>query len=188
MESNRWLQFIERYYSLLATLVVVGVIIIGSSTLLLPQYNRLQQSGVLEYDNTLQALQERQQYVHNLAVMSENYQQLDLRLLRLIDVVLPPQYNRATVFAELEATLDDSNISVQSINVAAAPTTASDTTTMVESINLTVNASLVDSSYPAFKQLLQHIESTSHLLDLQVVTYTPSNQSLTLQLKTYARR
>lgn len=193
MDNKKWLlQFnlwIERNYGYVALVVVGAIILLMTTWFLWPQYQRMQSAGILQYYNMTQVLEQRRQYVTDLEAMASNYQQLDQRVIRAIDVALPEHYSDGPVYAEVEQLVEGTKYTVQSVNVSAATT---DTTepAAYDIVTLSLNLSAVDASvtYQDFKDLLDHIERYPHLMNLESLTYNTSNSGYSLVLKTYQRK
>lgn len=124
---------------------MIGVFVLGTVFLLWPQYQSLQTSGVLEYKSAVTTLESRQQYLQNLKLMETNYRELDKRLLRSMNNVLPEHQDSVLLFEEIETLLTEANLQVQSMNIAASASVqattadvpqAADNTQLLESENL----------------------------------------------------
>lgn len=209
--------FLAKYYRYLV--IVIGLLIIGGGSffLLWPQYQSLQQSGVLEYEAAVNTLESRQQYLSSLQVMENNYQVLDQRLIRSIDTVLPANQKSVILFEELELLLEGSGLIVQSMNIApvADPTATQITNNIgdpvaaiddpsvvadpseiakaslssdIQKLSLTVNVTTGGSGYMHFKEFLQQLESYEHLLELESISFSPSTAGSTFVFNTYQRK
>lgn len=131
---------------------MIGVFAIGGVFLLWPQYQSLQTSGVLEYKSAVTTLESRQQYLQNLKLMETNYRNLDKRLVRSMNNVLPEHQDSVLLFEEIESLLAEADLQVQSMNIAASAsaqaTTAdvpqvADNTQLLESENLDAETDVV---------------------------------------------
>lgn len=112
--------FLGKYYFYLAISIVVAIFALGGVFLLWPQYQSLQNSGVLEYKSAVSTLESRQRYLQNLKSMESNYTELDKRLLRSMNNVLPTHQDSVILFEELELLLTEADLEVQSMNIAAS--------------------------------------------------------------------
>lgn len=185
---NAWL---ARNYGYVA-LSVVGVIMILMANLFIwPQYQRIQSAGTLQYRDITTVIEQRQAYIQDLETMQQEYEQLDQRIVRAIDVALPIGYSDGPVFAEIEQLFQGSGFTVQSVNVASASgvdSVALETPTLYDIVSISVNVTSADAvTYEQFKQLLQQIEQYPHLMNLESLTYAPNTSSYTFVLKTYQR-
>lgn len=188
---NNWLQ---RYY-LFVTLLVVGLIVVGSlNWLLLPEYERLVATGSGEYEDLNSTITLHEQYLADLHMMESNYNQMDQRVMRILDSIVPEQYASGPVFASIEQLFVGSKFTVQSINVSADTTANPDdaaTTTSEEifqpiavSVNLIGSA---DASYTNFKALLERIERNPQIMNINSMSYAPGSNAFTFVLHTYQR-
>jgi len=96
--------------------VVVGLIF--WQVLFVQQYDSLQTSGVLRYNQLSATIAQREQYLRDLQTMQTNFLALDHRLLRDLPVVLPNDYASADVFSEIEQLFSDTGLSVRSVNIS----------------------------------------------------------------------
>lgn len=196
---------LDRYFKVVALGLVVLVSLLGIQFLLLPQYNILQQSGVLQYQQVKTTLANRQAYVEQLKTMDQNYQQLDQRMLRTVDNILPSDFSDVDLFTELSQLFQQTNLSVQSINIAstsgsgaatAAATTTTKTATPAATVSstydilqVTVNVSAgTTATYGDFKNLLVKLENYPHLINIDSMTYAPGKTAYTLIFTTYRRK
>lgn len=206
--------FLGKYYWYIALAVVVSVFGFGGFFLLWPQYQSLQNSGVLEYQSAVNTLKTRQQYLFDLQTMTEHYNELDQRLVRSIDLVLPEYRDTEIVFEELELLFANSGVKIQSMNIASSAETAAaeieaasseeepvltevaETTTEIsadpvaalkniEKINVTVNLASQQSSYEQFKTFLTTLEQHDHLIELESMAFSPTTEGMTLVFSTY---
>lgn len=196
-------QFITSYFRYLAAAVVVIVGVAFWQFLLLPQYTAIQDSGLLQYHNITQTVQQHRNYVQQLQELQRSYDQFDHRTLRYLDVALPEEYSEADTFAEIDQLFRATSLAVQSINVAAiADASATDAATTATAdqayqvVLVTVNVTARQAgetteaaklSYSDFKTILQRIEQQQHLLNLEQLVYSPDTNAFTLILKTYQR-
>lgn len=189
---NAWL---ARNYGYVALGVVGVIIILMANVFIWPQYQRMQSAGTLQYRDITTVIEQRQVYIQDLETMQQEYEQLDQRIVRAIDVALPIGYSDGPVFAEIEQLFQGSGFTVQSVNVASASGANSnadgvalETPTLYDLVSISVNLTSADAvTYEDFKQLLQQIEQYPHLMNLESLTYAPNTSSYTFVLKTYQR-
>ncbi|MDP3970355.1 MAG: hypothetical protein Q8P90_01510 [bacterium] len=198
LNSEKLNSFLEKYNKLLILVIVVLIGSVGIFALLVPQFYSLSTSGVLEYKETEEKVVKRQQYLVDLQMMKRNFEELDFRIFRLIDTILPPQQESARLFEELELFFADTNIEIKSINIAAVnepvatEATNRDTAKPYNSddiiqLSLTVNVDATAASYEDFKDVLIKIEEYDHLLELESLVYAPENSAYTFTFITYQR-
>lgn len=189
---NAWL---ARNYGYVALGVVGVIIILMANVFIWPQYQRMQSAGTLQYRDITTVIEQRQAYIQDLETMQQEYEQLDQRIVRAIDVALPIGYSDGPVFAEIEQLFQGSGFTVQSVNVASTSgadssvdSVALKTPTLYDMVSISVNLTSADAvTYEDFKQLLQQIEQYPHVMNLESLTYAPNTSSYTFVLKTYQR-
>lgn len=191
---NQWL---ERSYGYVA-LGVVGIIgLVMANWFIWPQYQRMRSAGILQYRDITQVLDQRKRYIADLEVMQREYEALDQRVIRAIDVALPVDYVQGQVYIEVEQLLQGTPFTVDSVNVAvnsttdptetASPTVQTHDVYEVVTLSVNISAATDTVSYDDFKTLLARIERHPHLLNLEALTYSPGNTAFTFVLKTYQR-
>lgn len=198
--------WLDDNFRVLALLVVLIVSLVGVQFLLLPQYATLQESGVLQYDQVASTLADRELYLQKLTTMEANYTKLDQRLLQTVDTILPANFSNADLFNEFSQLFAQTNLSIQSINIAnasgqavtanaatsaatdgiATPTTLN---TAYDIIQVTVNVSAASApSYTDFKKILGKFEDYPHLMNMNSLSYAPDTDAFTLIFTTYRRK
>lgn len=193
MDNKTWLEqlnsWLERSYGYVA-LGMFGVIaVVMTNWFIWPQYQRMQSAGILQYRDMTVVLDQRRAYIQDLAVMQQEYEQLDQRIVRAIDLALPEEYADGPVYAEVEQLLQGTPYSIQSVNIAVSGETET-ADPIYEVVTLSLNISAVNgtASYDDFKTLLARLEQYPHLLNLESLTYSPGTSAYTFVLKTYQRR
>ncbi|MFA6474918.1 MAG: hypothetical protein WCV88_01805 [Patescibacteria group bacterium] len=182
-QFNLWLQRYYSYVALVFIIIIVGGLGYG---LLWPQYQRMQTAGSVTYSNIIDIISQHQLYVKQLDAMQTNYEQLDRRVFRVVDVILPAQYSEGLVYAEMEQLLSGTQFVVDSVNVSATP---NEPPTIYEPVTLSLNvtATSEEVTYEDFKALVRHLEQYPHLMTLDSLAYSPGTTSFTFVLKTYQR-
>ncbi|EKD78773.1 MAG: hypothetical protein ACD_41C00270G0003 [uncultured bacterium] len=195
MENKSWLTqlnlWLERSYAFVALGVVGAITVVVANWFIWPQYQRMQSAGILQYRDITHVLEQRRAYIADLAVMQQEYEALDHRITRAVDLALPGDYVAGPVYIEVEQLLQGTDYTVQSVNVAVDAVSSTSTTSAVyDIVTLSVNISAADAevSYNDFKTLLSRIERYPHLLNLETLTYTPGTNAYTFVLKTYQRK
>lgn len=178
--------FLGKYYFYLAISIVVAIFALGGVFLLWPQYQSLQNSGVLEYKSAVSTLESRQRYLQNVKSMEKNYAELDKRLLRSMNTVLPSDQESVILFEELELLLADANLDVQSMNIAASASTEAtnadipkteDDTQLLEDENMDA-AENITKTQPALAKNIERINVTVNIKS-NSNTYASFKQFLT---------
>jgi hypothetical protein len=199
ISKNKIYQIVDKYFAYsLATLFIV-FIFLGVYFVIYPQYVKFQNSGKQTYQQSVTVLAQRQQYLADLKTMEQYYQQLDKRLLVVVNQVLP-KASSDELFAEIEAMFNKTSFTVQSINIASAiptgTTTKNPTTKATNNAGelkdftrtqVTVNIVGNNTSYEEFKKLLNQLENNAHIFELSSLSYNPAADSYTLLLQVYQR-
>lgn len=204
--SEKIKALLNKYFLAIQISVVVVLFGIGTYMLLLPEYGRLKESGVLEHQAALDALHNRQQYLTELTVMEEDFKQVDTRIFDWMATILPTEQPTNRLFEELELLANDSGFIIQSIALSEDVSTGVSTTPADENsiddatrkpvsefskdikiVHVTLNLASSTASYDSFKRMLALIEQYDHLIDLESISYSADTQAFTLLLRTYQK-
>ena len=151
MENKSWLTqlnlWLERSYAFVALGVVGDITVVVANWFIWPQYQRMQSAGILQYRDITHVLEQRRAYIADLAVMQQEYEALDHRITRAVDLALPGDYVAGPVYIEVEQLLQGTDYTVQSVNVAVDAVSSTSTTSAVyDIVTLSVNISAADRS------------------------------------------
>lgn len=204
--SEKIKAILNKYFLAIQISVVVVLLGVGTYVLLLPEYGRLRESGVLEHQAALDALHNRQQYLTELTVMEEDFKKVDARIFDWMATVLPAEQPTNRLFEELELVANDSGFTIQSIalteDVSAGSTSVLEDENIMDDtssepvselgrdikiVHVTLNLASSTASYDSFKRMLALIERYDHLIDLESISYSSDTQAFTLLLRTYQK-
>ncbi len=181
---------IEHYYGYILAVVFSVFVLSGFYWIVLPQYYSVQNTSQIVYNQSAAMLAERQQYLTDLQAMEAHYKTIDKNLLIYMHNILPEVVPEMT-FAEIEAIIRQSKFSIQSINIApleakSADATSLETSRLYSVTQVTVNISSTDTSYTNFKELMQTLENSAQLIELDTLSYNPQASDYTLTFKLYS--
>ncbi len=202
LTTEKTRSFLDQYYVHIAITMVVVIIIGGFFVLLWPQYQSLQQSGVLEYQEAVNTLETRQKYLGQLEAMEKNFTNTDTRVLRTIEKVLPSYRPSVATFQEIELFLEQEGFVVTAINVATkadTPSTPADVYAVdvadkepasefgdeVQALSITVGIESASFTYAGFKNFLTTLEEYEHLLELSSISFGTETNGANLVFTTY---
>lgn len=195
-------RFLNQYYRYLVWCLVILVLIIGIFTLLLPQYHRLNDTGIFENKEAESNLAERENYLADLRNMQQSYDDLEIRAWRSLDNILPKEGDVYLLFAQMETLARDNGLILSSINIndglntdtdaqtkasKTAKTTATTNTSIadnIKTVNISLNLEGIN-SYENFKLFLDSIENNARILDIKSLSYSPEKSTYTVTLSTY---
>ncbi|MFA5995115.1 MAG: hypothetical protein WCW27_03560 [Patescibacteria group bacterium] len=198
ISKNKIYQIVDKYFAYSLAIIFGVLILFGGYFIIYPQYVKFQNSGKQTYQQSVTVLEQRQQYLADLKTMEQYYQQLDKRLLVVVNQVLPAATTEQ-LFAEIEAVFSKTNFTVQSINIANTAPTSPTTSPASGATNntgvpkgftrtqVTVNIVGNNTNYEDFKKLLQQLENNARILELSSLSYSPGADSFTLLLQVYQR-
>lgn len=180
---------------------------LGWMFLLQGEYQRIVDSGILEYNNRVAQREDRKQNLEQLEQLSAEFSALEQERLDQLHAVLPVGVDTVALVDQMQDFADVANVSILSIDVvvsgssdaSTSATRASGTKTNsatsstasalsasnVRTAIISMNVSTPSSSYDDLKQFLTALESFVPLLNLQNLTYAPDTTSFALQLETY---
>ena len=182
-------KFLNEYYKYLAIATSALVIIISFFLLLFPQYQKIKNEGLLEHQEAILALEDRQQYLENVKQMKVKYEVLNYRAWQSLDIILPQKDDIYLLFAQMESFAKENNLILSSININDSSATAqpvADTTAPkeIQEVSVVVNVSGIE-SYEDFKTFLDRLERNIRILDIDSISYSPDATAYTLTMTTY---
>jgi hypothetical protein len=194
-------QILERYYVYISLGLIGAIVLLMLNFIIWPQYQTMQSSGILQYNNITDVMAQRKIYLQQLQAMKLDYQDIDQRVVRAIDIALPATYTEGPVYTEVEQLFKGTQFVLDSVNVSsstgigddAVPTdtviTANGVAQNYKEVSLSLNVTAIDgsASYQDYLELLKQIEQSPHLMNLESISYSPNSTSYTLVLKTYQR-
>ncbi|MBI2411541.1 MAG: hypothetical protein HYV32_06645 [Candidatus Kerfeldbacteria bacterium] len=196
--------FIHRHYRLLVCMEILLLCAIGWFTFLRQQYEHLQERGFIGQQAAMEERNQRQQYLDQLKQMNDAYAAVDTERLQQMNVVLPEGIDATATMAHLQRLADAASMHVLSVDVVESASSATNAnantsgntdaaaiTTLPTSIGravITLNIESATGSYDALKDFLNLLQSSTPLLDLRNLSYSPSSSSFAVQLETYYRK
>lgn len=198
-------KFLNDYYRPLSIAMAVVVLIVGSLSLIWPQYNQLKTKGMLEQKEAKRILAERTQYLDSIEQMKSQYDKLSFRAWQSLEYILPQQNEIYLLFAQLESLAKENKVFLSSINITDNSNTAAITGGVasqppaavvpnanpnqavpnnIQTTSININISGLN-SYEQFKQFLNNIENNIRLLDISSISYEPSTNAYSLTFTTY---
>ncbi len=193
--------FIGRYFIWCAGAVILSVFALGWLLLLGREYRSISDSGVLGYEQSVERLQERQEYLFDLQSMEEELKSINQERLVQLNEVLPVGFEPTEAMNNIQALAEASNLSILSMEIstpnseaveqAEAATTGASVQKRVSSDRVktavvTLNVESQDANdYQDLKRFLDVLQSYVPLFNMQTLNYSPDTTSFALQLVTY---
>lgn len=180
----------------------------GWSLLLRGEYQRIRESGILEYQNRVTQRQTKQENLAQLQQLATHVDGLNQERLDQLNAILPTGFDSVAMIDQMQAFAAVAKVTILSIDVTqesstsqsttvkgkAAQTAETDTTSAaqrqlaqsnVRTAVITLNVESEQSSYADMKAFLDTLESFVPVLNLHNLTYSPETTSFALQLQTY---
>ena len=201
---------VTSYYRWFVLAVVVLVGWFGWTFLLHGEYQRIIDSGILEYNNRVTQRETRQKSLEQLQQLAKDFGSLDQERLDELQAVLPDGFDSVALVNQMQAFASTANVSILSIDVVAESSsstaipsstaqsstsatkksTTTNTTAAALSRNgvhtavISMNVTTPNASYTDLKKFLDALEVFVPLLNLHNLTYSPETTSFALQLET----
>ncbi|MFH1426237.1 MAG: hypothetical protein ABIG66_02275 [Candidatus Kerfeldbacteria bacterium] len=193
-------EFISKYYLWFVALEAVLILVVGWFVLLDKELTKIEEAGLIGYEDTSARLQERENYLLQLQTMETEYSKLSEERLQQMDHLLPVGLEPASVINRMSALAEQAGLAILSIDVVkpepVAEATITDAGTIageaskftskdVRTATITLNIESGEGTYEELKLFLDTLESFVPILDLQNLTFSPGSASYALQLQTY---
>lgn len=199
-------EFLNKYYALLAVVLVLLIFGVGGFLLVYPQYRELvqvqeEQLSASEFD-----LVQKTQYLQDLREMEENFQAQNLENYRNLDKVIFTRSQFPLLFARLENIVSGLGMSIVNITYApagdeaegaagteedeeedeAAPElAAADLPPGIGLLSVTMTVTSPDRNWTAFKELVNTLQYNIQLIEIESLSYSPSLEAYNLTFNMY---
>lgn len=198
---NQINRLLNDYFGILIIVVVILILFLSYQWLLRPKYQKII-AEVRTNTTAARQLTPKYQELAKYESMATAYAQLDPKILEKYNGLVPKQYIKEDLFAEVLYLLSHNGYEVKSLDVsqegddAATSTTnrkAGDgNSTSTKGINLPsgvgtmrVTAAVAGVDYPGLKKLLGIIQNNLRLTDVQQLAYDPKGKTAALSMTTY---
>jgi len=174
---------LNKYYWLIAALLFLVILALGTWFLVWPEISKSQQIAKELLPSKVEELDLLTQYtakIKDLETLVANIDNQYGRSLSLLQQVLPTQANVPELIAQVDALTRKSGFEINSIDITeslssgtvkkGAPKAVANNPLHLVNINLNV----AGGSYPSFKILLDNIEKNIRLLDLSSISFSGS--------------
>ena len=185
-----------KYYKWLVVLEVSLVGLLGWLFVLQGQYQQLSENGLLTFQQTAEDLASRQNYLGELRLSEQSYNELNVERIRLMERILPIGLEKNQLVADVQAFADAAGMTIYGIDATLGGTAVASedgattqtqlfTNKKIQTAVISVNIAGENNSYEELKSFLDMLESFVPVLDLRSINYTPETSSFALQLYTY---
>lgn len=181
---------------------VLGVVVVSAASFFLlvsPQWARVGLGKELDVVSLESTHAERERVLNQIKALRDNYEEIDQEDIALLSHILPTHKGIPELLQQLEAIARQSGVSLTDINIsevtqkgvtakqalqqevggAAAAAKGKE----IKQMNIQIQVST--NQYPAFKQLLEQIQSHTRLLDVESYLFSTEEETQSLTLKAY---
>ncbi|HOZ56485.1 MAG: hypothetical protein BWY51_00868 [Parcubacteria group bacterium ADurb.Bin316] len=172
---------LHRYFFIIAILVFLAIILSGFIFLIQPKYDSITEKIRVEEEKKTQELAELQAYSEKLRNYRNEYNQISSADKAKIDAMIAGSYLPEDVFSEMEKLVSSRGLILNSIEVNSLLSDNKNGSLGEAVIKLSISGI----NYEGLKQLLAIIESSLRLADVKKVNFSPSQNTVNLEISTY---
>ena len=201
-----------RFSLVINLVVVIAILLFGYLIIINPKWKEVNKTGIFARNTEIKKLEEDQKYLSRLKASLEKFEAINQDEIAKLSKILPPEEGLSELFVVLEALVNQSGLSLDSIDMvkgstpaqtAASPannasggaantqTTPSNTRSKnVYAIDITMTIS-GNIAYDNFKILLQNFEKELRIMDINTLSVDLSSPAASaagaynISLKTY---
>lgn len=194
--------FLNRYFSAIALVVAVIILISGYLFLVRPKYkqivNDIESAGEEESLN----YSKRQKYLSQLKELKAEYRKISQEDIEKIKIMLPGTNNREELLAQMEKIITKNGFLLTSLSVEdieprqekiaiPAKSKTADNKNLIKpaakiSVNkVKINMNIIGTDYSGLKKLLDVIENNLRLIDITNLSFSPNGNTTSLEMYAY---
>jgi hypothetical protein len=181
---------------------VLGVVVVSCASFFLivsPQWSRVGAGKELDVAGLESTYTERERALNQIKSLRDNYDKIEQAEIALLSNILPTQKNIPELLQQLEAIARQSGVSLIDINISEVTEKAITARQALqqevgsaaaaqkgkEIKQLNIQLQVTTSQYPAFKQLLEQLQSHTRLLDVESYLMSTEDETQSITLKAY---
>lgn len=190
---NRLNGFLASYFSLVTTVAVFVTLILGLLVLLLPKYYQIEKRVTQTKEQRNQEYDKLSVYFKKLQTINSNYRKLNPETAEKIKKLLPSKPEIENLIESMEFMAKNNGLFLTVLDIdpgeettADAPVLSSQGDTLpagVGMIKITLN--LAGVNYEGLKNYIVVLEKSLRLMDVTKLMFSPSDESLVLEIDTY---
>lgn len=186
-----------RYYIWWAVILVLILFSLSWLLLLGPQYDLIQRSGILQLISLQEQLSEREAYLADLKIMKLEYNELDWREVRNLDLIIPKEDELTALFWQIEELANNNGVELVGLNLniekdsevqqqisGVTEEPEDQTPAQIKKLGMTATFNS-GSQYQDLKKLLIALENNLQILNIKSLTYVKGGESYALSMETY---
>ena len=170
-------------------------IIIGYVFVVEPKYQRTKDNIKTNYIKQQQLYSEQKQNLDNLKKLIYIYESINPEIINKVESVLPKQYIKEQLFSDIDFLLTKNGYLVSSVEIGGGEKSANTYSRFqqeeskktfsgdIGSMTISLNVGGVD--YFGLKSLLEILESSLKIMDVNSINFNPSSRSAILKITTY---
>lgn len=208
-------EYLNKYYALLAVVLVLIILAVGGILLIYPQYQDLvqvreEQLSTSEYD-----LVQKTQYLRDLREMDENFQAQNLENYRNLDKIMFSQSDFPLLFARMENIVESAGMKIVSISYVPQGEEAespvgraeppeeqgqqgdilgqdtlgsapeNDLPDGISRLSVTMTVQASEKKWEAFKGFINTLQYNIQLIEMESLSYSPGLETYSLAFNMY---
>lgn len=161
---------------------MLTILIGGYFVIIKPRQDSSQKSSSATSDKNNQDYLAKKSELAKLDELSLVFKKVDSKNIAKLDKILPKKIDLEEMLKQMEVIVAQNGLLLNSMNVAKAADISPEVGSM------TVNISVVGTSYTGLKTFLRTIENNLRLLDIKTLNFSPSGKSTNLDITAYYQK
>jgi Tfp pilus assembly protein PilO len=182
------LEILNRFFFVIAIAVFFIFIGAGYFYLIEPKFNSLKLETETKEGQEKKVLNDLQEYLNRLESYRKEYNEISKADKAKIDSLVAGNYFPEDIYVNMQKIISSRGITLNSIDVKASDNldiNIDQTTTNISLGRIVISLSISGVNYEGLKQLLTIFEENLRLMDVQKVSYSPSQNSASIEINTY---
>ncbi len=185
-KSSAFKEFFVHYSKIITPAVVIIILCLGGLFILMPKYDEVRVSGVLNLENKREELQNKLQYFDQLKELQSNFSKLSSRDIQNLNLSLPDDSDNAGIFVQLENIAEVSGFDLLSVDISPSQDVRAVSQKLADDVaKLNISMTVSGGNYNNLKNLLEELELNFRLFDINSINFSSGSNLYTLNLSTY---
>jgi hypothetical protein len=193
--------FLTRYFKVIVLILTIMILIVGYSFLIKPKYKQIIQEVKSVSEEKSPKYLNRKKYLNQLKELKAEYQKISLSDINKIKAILPSEKGHEELLAQLEDIILKNGLLLTSLQIEEvaeakdkevsrregekAEDSSSEDKLLKEINKLKIRMEIIGTDYVGFKNLLNVIENNLRLMDIVSLSFSPDNNTTSLELYVY---
>ncbi len=180
---------VYKFFNLIVVITAILILIIGFLYILRPKYDNIVKGIQLTIEEKENDKVVMERYITRLQSYQESYNSISNSNKEAINKMIPEEYDKEELFAYMDNLAKHIGLTLDSASIGEAKKKGSvldleqSKTGLIQEIEMSLSFSGVD--YRTLKQVLAAFENSLRLIDVRNIAFSPSENSLSVELTTY---